>query len=105
MEIKQLKLKKMENSNNTGKLIGALLLGTVIGGALGILFAPAKGSVTRKRIAGKSDDLTEAMKEKFNDFLEEIKKEAETVKNKTHEFMSDHEFIKDGKAHKAEKLK
>ena len=95
----------MENSNNTGKLIGALILGTAIGGALGILFAPAKGSVTRKRIAGKSDDFTDAIKEKFNDLLEEIKKEAETVKSKTHEFMNDHQHMKDGKAHKEEKLK
>ncbi len=95
----------MENSNNTPKLIGALLLGAAVGGALGILFAPAKGSVTRKRISGRSEDLTDAMKEKFNDFLEEIKIEAEAVKGKTHEFMSDHEFIKDGKASKSEKLK
>jgi len=79
----------MENSNNTGKLIGTLLLGAAIGGALGILFAPAKGSKTRKRIVGESDDLTEGMKEKFNDFLEEIKKESDAVKNKTLEFMAD----------------
>lgn len=88
----------MENSNNTGKLIGVLVLGAVIGGALGILFAPAKGSETRKKLIGKSDDLADAMKEKFNDFLEEVKKQNETVKEKTHEFMQDHEFKKDGHA-------
>jgi len=72
----------MEHSNNTGKLIGALLLGAAIGGALGILFAPDKGSETRKKILSKSDDLTDALKEKLNDFMEELKKEAETVKDK-----------------------
>jgi gas vesicle protein len=91
----------MENSNNTAKLIGVLLLGAAVGGALGILFAPAKGSDTRKKLAGKSDDLTDAMKEKFNDFLEEIKKQSETVKDKSHEFMQDHEFMKDGHAKSA----
>ena len=95
----------MENSNNTAKLIGVLLLGAAVGGALGILFAPAKGSDTRKKLAGKSDDLTDAIKEKFNDFLEEIKKETEAAKEKTHEFSKDHEFMHDGKAHKAEKFK
>lgn len=69
----------MENSNNTGKLIGTLVLGAAIGAALGILFAPAKGSETRKKITGKSDDLTDAMKEKFNDFLEDIKKETKAA--------------------------
>jgi gas vesicle protein len=71
----------MEHSNNTGKLIGTLLVGAVIGGVLGILFAPDKGSETRKKISGKSDDLTDAIKEKFNEFLEEVKKEVEIVKD------------------------
>ena len=82
----------MENSNNTGKLIGALLLGAAIGGALGILFAPDKGSETRKKISAKGSDLTDDLKEKFNDFIDKIKNDsnnnlAETVKEKTNEFI------------------
>jgi gas vesicle protein len=72
----------MENSNNAGKMIGALLIGAAIGGALGILFAPDKGSETRKKLCAKGEDLTDGMKEKFNDFLEEIKKEVEATKEK-----------------------
>jgi len=94
----------MENSNNTAKLIGVLLLGAAVGGVLGVLFAPAKGSDTRKKLAGKSDDLTDAMKAKFNEFLEEIKKQSESAKDKTHEFMQDNEFKKDGHA-KSERVK
>jgi gas vesicle protein len=76
----------METSGNTGKLIGALLLGAAVGGVLGILFAPGKGSETRKKLSGKSDDFTGAMKKKFNDFLEQIKKEVDTTKDKADEF-------------------
>ena len=76
----------MENSNDSGKVIGALLLGAVIGGALGVLFAPAKGSETRKRITGKADDLTDALKDKFNALLEEAKNELEAAKEKAIEF-------------------
>lgn len=77
----------MENSNNTGKVIGALILGAAIGGALGILFAPEKGSKTRKVLSNKSDDLLEDMTGKLNDLLADAKKEVETAKNKAGEFI------------------
>jgi gas vesicle protein len=65
----------MENTNDTGKIIAALLVGAVVGGALGILFAPAKGSDTRKKIMGATGDFTDSLKEKFEEFLEDAKKE------------------------------
>lgn len=78
----------MENSNNAGKMIGALLIGAAIGGALGILFAPDKGSVTRKKIAGQTSDLAESLKDKFENLMEEAKKEIEMAKEKAGEFVS-----------------
>jgi gas vesicle protein len=83
----------MENSNDTGKLIGALLIGAAIGGVLGVLFAPDKGSETRKKIAGKSGELTDALKDKFMDLLGDLKStvenEVENVKTNTNEFTAD----------------
>lgn len=72
----------MEDLNTTGKVAAALLVGTAIGGVLGILFAPDKGSETRKKIVGKSEDLTDAIKLKFDDFLDSIKGEVDMVKDK-----------------------
>ena len=60
----------MKNENTNAKLVGALLVGAAIGGALGILFAPEKGSVTRKKIAGKSEDLAKDIKEKVREYSE-----------------------------------
>lgn len=65
----------MENSNSTGKIIGALLIGAAIGGALGILFAPDKGSETRKKIAGKTGDLTHQLNDLFTAFVQAAQKE------------------------------
>ena len=59
-----------KNENTNAKLVGALLVGAAIGGALGILFAPEKGSVTRKKIAGKSEDLAKDIKEKVREYSE-----------------------------------
>jgi len=59
----------------SGKLLLGLLAGVAVGAALGILFAPAKGSDTRKKIYDKGEDLTEGLKEKFDEFLENISRQ------------------------------
>lgn len=79
----------MTQTNNNLRIVSALLLGAAVGGILGIIFAPDKGSETRRKIMAKGEDLTDAMKEKFEDFLAEVKSDAETVKEKTHAFMGD----------------
>lgn len=76
----------MGNSNNSGKLVGALLLGAAVGGLLGILFAPDKGSETRKKISSKGNELTDSVKEKFGEFVDKFKKDIETVKDGTTDF-------------------
>jgi gas vesicle protein len=88
----------MGNSNNNGKLLGAILIGAAIGGALGILFAPDKGSETRKKISSKGNDLTDAVKDKFEEIVNKFKKEVEDVKEQAND------FAENGKA-AAEKFK
>ena len=79
----------MENSNNSGKIIGAILIGAAVGGILGILFAPDKGSETRKKIAGKTDELTKSLKTKFNALVGEAKTEAKAAKEKASELLEE----------------
>lgn len=55
----------MKNSN---ALIG-ILGGVAIGATLGILFAPDKGCNTRKKIAQKSTDATDDLKEKLGNIV------------------------------------
>ena len=69
----------MENSNVTGKVIGAIMIGTLIGATIGLLFAPYKGSRTRNRIARKSRNLAFRMREEANSLL----RKAEEIENLT----------------------
>jgi gas vesicle protein len=79
----------MGNSNDSLKVIGALMVGAAVGGVLGMLFAPAKGSESRKKLANKPEEITDSIKERFDDFLEEVKDEIELVKHKANDFMKD----------------
>lgn len=77
----------MDNSGMATKMAGSLLLGAAIGGILGILFAPNKGSETRRKIRAGKDDITEAMKDKVNRFINEVKEEFDTAKEKASSFI------------------
>lgn len=79
----------MEKTNNTSKIVSALLLGATVGGivgaALGILFAPDKGNETRKKLLAQGGELAGSIKSKVIDLVEEVKKETGITKGKIDE--------------------
>jgi gas vesicle protein len=54
---------------NAGKVLLAVLTGAAVGATLGILFAPNKGSKTRKIILMKKEKSLNALEDKFNEFI------------------------------------
>jgi len=76
--------------NNTTKILVAFAAGALAGAALGILFAPDKGSETRKKIGEEGKKIADSMKnkflagkEKFDNLKEGVRR---SVKEETEEF-------------------
>ena len=59
--------------NDSGKILAALLAGLAAGAAIGILFAPEKGTDTRDKLSESLKDLGEAIKERSSEQVEQIK--------------------------------
>ncbi len=62
------------SENKGGEIVGAFLVGGLIGAALGILFAPKAGKETREEIGGWMEETKEKAKEKLEKLEEEIKR-------------------------------
>jgi len=65
---------------NYGKVFLGLLAGLAAGATLGILFAPDKGSTTRKKISKRSNDYTNELKGKVENFIGDITKKFDSMK-------------------------
>ncbi len=90
-----------------GKVLLGVLAGVAAGALLGVLFAPDKGTATRKKILRKGDDYADALKEKFNEYMETISDKLDDVKDENYvEDIKDkfNEFL-DGLSDKVEDIK
>jgi len=83
--------------NDNSKVLVGLLTGLAAGAALGLLFAPEKGSETRDRLNQSLKDLGDALKERATDEINHLAglkdKVVSSVKNKLNEV--EEEFVDD----------
>lgn len=70
-----------------GKVVIGTLAGLAAGAIAGILFAPKKGSLTRKQIIDKSDAYVDELKSKVNDLQSTISEKFKRTKKQAEEIV------------------
>jgi gas vesicle protein len=65
---------------SAGKAVFGTLAALAIGALAGVLLAPGKGSVTRKKIMYNSDDYVDKLKSEVNDLHDSVAEKFESIK-------------------------
>ncbi|MFO7673807.1 MAG: YtxH domain-containing protein [Lutibacter sp.] len=83
---------------SSGKVVLGLLAGVAAGAVAGLLFAPAKGKDTRKKIAKKGKNYEKKLEKKFSNNMDMANKKFEKMKAEVTDFAKKN-------MHKAEQVK
>jgi gas vesicle protein len=66
---------------STSKMLLGFVAGAAIGAVLGVLFAPDKGTETRRKISEQGNDLADNLKGKFTDLVDGVKEKFSSIKS------------------------
>jgi gas vesicle protein len=95
-----LTIKNINMSNSSNTVVG-LLAGTVIGATLGILFAPEKGEITRRRISEEAEAAKDIIVEKTSEIKSQV---ASSVTDNKESLDTQLENVVSNVSHKAEDI-
>ena len=72
----------------SSKVILGVVSGIAVGAVLGVLFAPDKGSKTRRKILETGKEYTDNLKEKFSDLYEDVSNKYENLLEDAKEYVT-----------------
>ena len=69
------------------RFIKGMLIGAVAGAVIGVLYAPRKGSKTRKKLRRKGADIKDALRSEFSDIEKKVNDQYDSIKEDTAELL------------------
>lgn len=76
------------------KTVNKILIGVAVGAVLGILYAPNKGSITRRKLSRTGNDLRESL----NDLKDAINEKIDSLKEDIDDVASQEKIITENEA-------
>jgi gas vesicle protein len=67
--------------NSTGRALAGFVVGAAVGAALGVLFAPKAGNVTRTELKDKANTISKDVTTKVGEKIEEMKAYVQNLAN------------------------
>jgi gas vesicle protein len=84
---KNINFLKLTIMSNFGKDLLVFVGGAAIGALVGILYAPAKGAATRRKLASTTRDLRNTMVDKLEDLVESAEDLVDELKDNATDFL------------------
>ena len=71
------------------EILVKFVLPVVICIVLGVLFAPDKGTETRRKLAESTSDMADSIKEKFSELVDDVKENFSSIKDSVKDNLDD----------------
>ena len=85
-----------DEGSSLGSFLSGAFAGMLLGGVLGVMLAPHRGDITRRKLMRKADEAREQVGEAMEDQLEAMRTRKQSIEHETEGNVSDESEVESG---------